>query len=334
MKKIFAMPYIIILLLSVFSLNTGCTKNNTDPVTPPPNNDTSLKPPTLSGKLVFHQYDNYGDASKLYLYNFKTNTLTNISKGWNIYDPINAHFNNDGSQIVFMAEAIANGKWDIYVWKLNSADVPINLTANDGCRNEDPKFSPDGLHICFKQTPNGSGVGILKIMDLAGNITSNVSANTIESGMPYYSHDGQALIYARGAGAGSDIFMINTDGTKNHALANMNGIQEYYPITLNDSAFLYTRWYNSGSEYDQVYLGNFYNDTRTRLPFNTSNADYSDAFPYDAQNVILSCDKTGGKGAYDLYIANIITGKIWWLNLYNAQINSSLNELGACYTNK
>ena len=320
--------------MAAFCINAGCTKSNSAATSPPQNTDTTTSSkPALKGKLVFHQYDSYGDAAKLYLYNFSLNTLTQLSANWNIYDPINAHFNNDGSKIVFMGEAVADGKWDIYIWTLGSTTSPINLTAADGCRDEDPKFSPDGLHICFKQTPTGSN-GNLKIMDLNGNITDNVSANSVESGMPYFTTDENSLVYARGAGATSDIFMMHVDGTNNIPLANINNVQEYYPITINDSAFLYTRWYSSSNHYDQVYLGYFTNSTRTRLPFNNNDADYSDAFPCNEESIVLSCDKTGGKGNYDLYIANKSTGKMWSLDLYNAQINSSLNELGACYSDQ
>jgi Tol biopolymer transport system component len=154
----------------------------------------------------------------------------------------------------------------------------------------------------------------------------------MESGMPYFTGNGKSLIYARGAGDGSDIYMINIDGSNNHALFNMKNVQEYYPIMLNDSVLLYTRWYSSNNHFDQVFTGDIKGNSTTRLPFNTSNADYSDAFPCNDSFVVLSCDKAGGKGAYDLYVADINSGKMWPLGLYNNGINSSLNELGACYS--
>jgi len=287
--------------------------------------------PALTGKLVYHSYRSYGAVSKLYLYNFATNQLTWISQSWNIYDPMNAHFNNDGTKIVFMGEATKGGKWDIYLWTVGSTSAPVNLTAGDGCRDEDPKFSPNGTKICFKQTPAG-GVGNLKIMDLNGVITNSVTNNTIESGMPYFTKDSAALLYARGAGSTSDIYMVNVDGTNDHALANVSGVQEYYPIVRDSATFLYTRWVSATNQSDQVYLGYFANNTRTSLPFNTTNADYSDAFPCDSSKVVLSCDKTGGSGAYDLYIADMTSGSMYSLSSYNTGINTSLNELGACYT--
>lgn len=306
-----------------------CSKKSTNV---PVQQDSVFKTrPLLTGKLIYHSYDSYGARSKIYLYDFAADQLTCISQNWNIFDPMNAHFNNNGSKIVFMGEAVQNGKWDIYIWDTGSPDSPVNLTAGDGCRDEDPKFSPDGYSICFKQTPTG-GNGNLKIMDLNGTITNNVTNNHIESGMPYYAADTTALLYARGAGSASDIYAVNIDGANDHALANVPGIQEYYPIVLGPSTFLYTRWYSKSNQVDQVYLGYFGNNTRNRLPFNTIDADYSDAFPCDSNKVVLSCDKAGGAGAYDLYIADMKTGSMHSLSLYNPNINTSLNELGACYT--
>ena len=319
----------------LLGLSIACSKKTSSNPAPqvPPITDTNSQLPALSGKLVFHSYENYGDAAQMYLYDFATNQLSFISKNWNIFDPMNAHFNADGSQIVFMGEASQNGKWNIYIWAPGSALPPTNLTSNDGCRDEDPKFSPDGKTICFKQTPNG-GVGNLKIMDLNGKILNNVTQNTIESGMPYFTNDGKALIYAQGSGSTSDIFMVNIDGTNNHALENLNNIQEYYPITIDSDSFLYTKWNSSSNHNDQVCVGYFSNKTALYLPFNQSNADYSDAFPCGANNVILSSNRAGSVGAYDLYIADISSGKIWSLNNYNAGINSNKNELGACYSAK
>lgn len=169
-------------------------------------------------------------------------------------------------------------------------------------------------------------------MELNGNITDSVT-NTpnIEEGMPYYTDDATGLLFAQGAGSASDIYQININGTGKTALANVSNIQEYYPITRDNTTFLYSRWYSAGNHHDQVYMGYFGNSTRTRLPFNNSNADYSDAFPCTTGYVVLSSTRSGAVGGYDLYVADINTGAIWSLNEYNPNINSSLDELGSCY---
>lgn len=334
MKQMFKVhPLVCIALYLSLQVTTGCHK---DKAAEPSPSDTTQQGagqvtlPGIKGKIVYHSYNSYGDKAKMFIYDFSADQLTEISRGWNIYDPINAHFSPDGTKIVFMGEAVRDGKWDIYLWTVGASGLPVNLTAGDGCRDEDPKFSSDGQSICFKQTPSGED-GNVKIMDLTGNIIAGVTNNTIESGMPYFSTDGTALVYARGSGSTSDIYRVNIDGTLDHALVNVSNVQEYYPIVLDATSFLYARWYSAADHHDQVYRGSFDGSVPVRLPFNESTADFSDAFPCGSDYVILSCDKSGGSGAYDLYIADVTTGDMWSLNEYNAAINTSMNELGVSY---
>lgn len=329
-KKIFSA------LMLVFVILSSC-KSGENIVKPSPNTvakdtqtniNTTAAAPSLTGKLVYHSYSCYAcSGTKMFIYNFSTNTLTWISQNWNIDYPMNAHFSPDGTKIVFMGQPAGSGDWDIYLWTVGSSSAPTNLTAANGIRDEDPKFSPNGYRICFKQA------GDLKIMDLTGTITNTVTSTAnVEEGMPYYNDDATGLLYAQGAASASDIYMINIDGTNNTALANVSGVQEYYPIKIDNVNFLYTRWYSSTNKNDQVYMGYFNSSTRTRLPFNTTNDNYSDAYPCGSNYVILSSTKSGGSGGYDLYIANKTSGAIWSLSTYNTNINSSVDELGSCYT--
>ena len=63
-----------------------------------------------------------------------------------------------------------------------------------------------------------------------------------------------------------------------------------------------------------------------------SYAIFFDTYPVNSHTVIISSTKIGGIGQYDLYLAAVVTGKKWSLNLYNPYINSNNNELGACYS--
>jgi Tol biopolymer transport system component len=329
----------IALLSFVFAscLLIACKKGGGDysgSITPPPptgGQPTGSTQPALTGKIVYHRYAEYGGAAKMFVFDFTLNQLMAISENWNLFDPINAHFNPDGTKIVFMAEAKQNGKWDIYLWTLGSADNPLNLTAGDNCRDEDPKFSPDGHSICFKQTP-ADGNGNLKIMDLKGHITRTATNDMAESGMPYFSANGQSLVYARGAGSTSDIFMINIDGSGQRVLENESGLQEYYPIVWDSSSFLFARWYSSSNQNDQIYLGYFSGGPATRLKLNELNSNSSDPFPCGTDYLFFSGTRSGTRGGYDLYIADALTGNAWSLSVYYPAINSEENELGICYS--
>ena len=326
---------ILILMISFGSLN-GCGKQKAN-IEPPDGDSTDIIPPpgnnslpSLKGKLLYHRYKNYGDESKMYIYDFASRQLTCISDGWNLHDPMNGDFSPDGKYIVFMAQAAAEQKWDIFLYEVGSGGKPINLTAGDGNRNEDPKFSQDGKSICFKSTTPQSAANLF-IMDLHGNISQQVTNNNIESGMPYFVPGGKMMLYARGAGASSDIYRVNIDGTNNIPIEKESNLQEYYPIAIDSASYLFTRWYSTSNKNDQVYAGYLSGRSAVRLPFNSPDANYSDPFPFGKEYVFLSGTKNGTVGGYDLYIANTSSGQIWSLSSFEKQINTTENELGTCY---
>ncbi|MCK5830890.1 MAG: carbohydrate-binding protein [Methylococcales bacterium] len=283
--------------------------------------------PTLEGKVLYHSYTNYNNwDSEMYILNLSDNTVSKISANWNIDHEMNGVFSPDGTKIVFMGDQKNEPRnWDIFLWTIGGGE-PVNLTPRNEGRDEDPKFSPDGTKIVFKADND------IKVMDLNGNILNNVT-NTpdIEESMPYYTTDGSTILFAPGAGAESDIYSINTDGTNRQAIVAQPNYQEYFPITRDSESFFYTGWVSTTDAHDQLFLKYFSNPNPIKLPFNNSNADYSDATPVGSQYVVLSSTRTGGKGGYDLYIADIFTGDIWSLNNYNHSINSELEELGANY---
>ena len=285
--------------------------------------------PTLSGTLLFHRYPYYGAASEIWEYNFSNNQLFNLSAGWGLYDPINATWNYNKSQITFMAETVQNGSWDVFLYTVSSGSL-VNLTNGRQPRSEDPRFSPNGFRICYKETPS-SGFSQLRIMDLGGAITNLVTSSSIHHSMPCYTDDATALVYSRDVSPLDSIWEVNIDGSNDHQLGS--GGNSYYPFVTGPSNYLFSKTNASG--HDQTYQGNYTNSTITSMPYNNANYDYSDAVTVPGTNyVIVSSDNpnlAGASGGYDLYVASTVTGQMWNLNQYNAGINGGKEELGASY---
>jgi Tol biopolymer transport system component len=314
-----------LLFLILFSCS-GSSQNNDLPEFP---EDNDTQQPILSGKIVYHSYSCYNcNDSVLFLYDFKTNEKTVLSQNWPIINSMNAHFSPDGKKIVFMGISEINNSWDLYIFTLGANSQPINLTPNSSGRDEDPKFSPDGTKIIFKQN------GVLKEMDLSGNIIRTFSVGNSEASMPYYTSDENSIVYAGNEPNNNtlNIYLYSITNNTTSALSALEKLEEYYPIVIDNATFLFTRWEGLNNKNDQVYLGYFNNTTPKRLPFNESDANFSDAYPVNSHTVIISSTKIGGIGQYDLYLADMVTGKKWSLNLYNPYINSNNNELGACYS--
>ncbi len=323
------MFFLIIFFWGMMSCGS-CSKTSVK-TTNPPDTSTSNQP-ALLGRLIFHSYSCYGcNDSKLYLYDFAANKLTLLSGSWNITNAMNAHFSPDGKRIVFMGIPGASNNWDVFAWRIGSASQPANLTSTFGAaRDEDPKFSNDGNKIIFKQN------GKMKEMDTLGNILRTFTVTQKEASMPYYILGDSAVLYSgrNATGTTADIFKLSLTTNSIQSLSSLPGVEAYYPIVRDDTSFLFTRWYSASNQNDQVYLGSLNGRAFQRLPFNEPDQNYSDAYPVNSRYVILSCTRPGGKGGYDLYVADMVTGERWPLNLYNPGINSVNNELGACYTSR
>jgi Tol biopolymer transport system component len=255
---------------------------------------TTINQPALSGRLIFHNYSCYAcNDSKLYQYDFATRQLTTISNGWNITNPMNAHFSPDGKIVVLMGIAANSNNWDIFLWRTSTSSQPTNLTAKFGItRDEDPKFSTDGNRIVFKQD------GIIKEMDTLGNIIRKFAVTQKEGSMPYYLRGYSALLYSgsEANGTTADIFKFSISDNSIQSLSALPGLEEYYPIVRDDTSFLFTRWMSTSNQNDQVYKGFLNGRTFLRLPFNESDQNYSHAFPVESKYVICSSTRSGGKG--------------------------------------
>jgi Tol biopolymer transport system component len=144
--------FVVVILAACAFISVSCNKGYAQCTNNPPTASNSTFPSSITGKLVYHSYVNYGDgSSQLWVYNFRYQTLTQISNAsWGVTDPMNAVWSPDGNWLLFMS--IKNNAWNIFAWPTNNSHIPYNLTNSTGAtRNEDPKFSADGSRIVFKQ---------------------------------------------------------------------------------------------------------------------------------------------------------------------------------------
>jgi hypothetical protein len=284
--------------------------------------------PINQGKIVFHRYTDFSNYDgQLYVFDLATRELLSPSTSWDIDNTTNAHFSPDGTQIVFMG--VPRGQhnrssWDIYLWTVGSSTPPRNLTEGNGVLDQDPKFFPDGTRVAFKHD------GDIAILEIAtGVVTTLTTGGSLsEKSMEYPTRDGKSILFAEGDGAQSAIYSIDI-ATKAVVPLVSDPTQNYYPIVRDDSTFLYARWQSATNHADEIYLATF--DGRTGpVAFDTEFADESDPYPVDSALVLFSSTRAGGKGGYDLYVGNLVTGATRSLALFN--LNTPLQELGVCYT--
>jgi Tol biopolymer transport system component len=337
MKPKFTFAILIASIQLSFSANAVCTNS------PTLQSDYSF-PTSVSGRLVYHSYINYNDgSSNLFLKDFRYNTLVQLNQSfWNITDPMNAHFSPNGRYLTFMGKQ--NSRCNIFIWKIDSSLAPQSLSHNSqitGNTSEDPKFSADGNYIVYKH--NGDIVlGHLNYtntnapyIDISWNITTDNYA--IEESMPYLSTDGKSVYYSQSARENSAIYQINYTLTNNQlfvnpprAIANRQGIAEYYPVVKNNAVF-FTGWKDTVGKRDQIYVLNSYgNNQAIELNLNDCNADDSDPMPIDAAHIVFSSTR-GNSPFYNLYVGNISTGNVWSLNKFGVN-QPQRQQLGVTYS--
>jgi Tol biopolymer transport system component len=283
--------------------------------------------PQLTGTLFFHRYSSYQawDAS-MWSLDLITKKLTRLDAGWvGMYSPINAHPSRTGQLLTFMGSAtgLDAPEWDVFMSRRTATgwSEPTNLTGPNGKRDEDPKFSPDGSTIIYKED------GVLATVSIADKSKEYLTTGEPESSMPYYTPDGKGILFERGG----DIFLMR-DGKSIKMKAPL-GISSYYPIAVDSARFLFTRVQTS--KHDGIFWG-YYNGAKpTPLFFNSQKFDSSDSYPYkDGKQFIflVSGDFSIFKGGYNLMVADLKNKKNWDIDKLYGDVNSFQEELGPSWT--
>lgn len=290
----------------------------------PATQSNSTFPSALTGKLVYHSYVSDGDGtSQLWVYDFTAHTLTQVSSGWSITDPMNAVWSPDGKWLLFMG--IANNAWNIFAWPTDGSAAPYNLTHSTGAtRNEDPKFSADGTKIIFKQNSANAYSAPFTVTSGVPSIGSltNVTNNSAQDSMPFFEPDNSGVVFAEGTGSGLQVYYKNL-GSGTTSLFAQHG---YYPIVRADKTVFYS---DTTSGFDQVNYKVNAGDTASVAKINDCQSNNSDAWPVDGSSYVFFSSTQPGN--YQLHVGDLSTGKRWSLSPLGINSNTGRAYLGPAY---
>jgi hypothetical protein len=288
----------------------------------------------LEGTLFFHRYSDYAswDAT-MWSLDLKSGSFEQINTGWTtVVSPINAHVSSDGQYLTFMGSAAGlpniagepQYDWDVFIshWDGSHWNDPTNLTGPNGKRDEDPKFSPDGKTIVYKED------GVLATVPSAGGAKNYLSIGEAESSMPYFRTNGTDILFERQG----EIY-LKTNAGDQLMDPGTGGESSYYPIGVDNERFLFTRVQDS--KHDGIRWGYYDGRPSIDLFFNNDIWDSSDSYPYkDAKEFIflVSGDVNIPKGGYNLVIADLKAKKVVNIDDLYGDINSHLQELGPAWT--
>jgi len=287
-------------------------------------------PLSLHGRIAYHAYSDYmatpvdsidGNA---FVYKIDGDALANVTDTLAVDNSMNPHFSPDGSKITFMAipsgSTRARSSLEVYVYDL--AEGQLSRLTSDAVPDEDPKFSPDGLLIVWKRD------GQVWRMQSDGTAKTQLTTTGDEKSGPNYSPDGTQITYWSSSGQSADVWRMNSSGSGASVLVATANVQDYYPIFRDNNNVLYSRWESTSDHHDKLYNVEVSSGISTRLAVNVTGVEDADAAPVDANYLVISSTRSGGKGSYDVLVARYASGGTYTLG--NA--NSIHKDLGACYS--
>ncbi|MCR4760963.1 MAG: family 16 glycosylhydrolase [Oscillospiraceae bacterium] len=275
-------------------------------------------PPDLPhGWLLWHSYSNYAAMDSSLFLRAPDGTVQEICGDF--IHAMNGSFGRSPNEIVFMAIDRAADEWDIF--RRQNGKI-TNLTQNSGFRNEDPKWSPDGRQIVFKRGRWDSTADDfrydLALLDPDTGTVTMLTDDAAEQAMPCFSPDGKSVFYTEYSGGIGSVQRMNLSTRKAETIYSETGVNAYYPIASGNLLY-FTAWHSAENRCDRILQ---YDGQRvTEMPFDSPDYDCSDAGPAE-DGMFFSSTKNG---FYDLYYFD--GKKVGSLQ----EINSSKNELGACY---
>jgi len=162
----------------------------------------------------------------IYLLDVDTKEVKPLIK--NIGLDVEPNFSPDGKFIVFSSSR--SGKPELYKIELGTG-IQTRLTFSRHY-NSSPSWSPMGDMIAFSglDNPFGKGSGSKFDVFLVNPQGTKIERLTIDSGNnenPSWAPNGRHLVYSSTRNKGSDIYMINNDGTGETRLTN--GLRCYSP---------------------------------------------------------------------------------------------------------
>ncbi|MBQ8687613.1 MAG: PD40 domain-containing protein [Ruminococcus sp.] len=277
-----------------------------------------------NGQLLYHSYSSYTAMdSVIYNSDMRTGKQTEITSD-HFINGMNADFGSHPYDIVFMAIDPAADEWDIYRYNRISKKL-INLTANSGYRNEDPKFSPDGQKIIFKRGywshETDDFVYDLAEMHLASGNIRMLTDDLPEQSMPVYSADGTAVYYSLLDKGETGIFRLSLmqENSVQECIFAESGISSYYPMISGENLY-FTKWISADLPNDSIVR--LTDGKPVSLPFNSNVYNCSDSFPLADGSMFYSSTQNG---SYDLFFYD---GSI---SHPLTMLHTERNELGASF---
>jgi Tol biopolymer transport system component len=209
-------------------------------------------------------------------------------------------------------ESYRDGNSEIYVTDADGRN-PVRLT-NNGARDADPFFSPDGTRIVFPSDRDGNYE--IYVMNVDGTNLTRLTSNSVHDHRPAFSPDGSKIAFSRNSGSAGEIYVMNADGTNQVRLTN-NSASDQSPKWSPDGTKLVFHSERDGDS--EIYVMNADGSNVVKLTNNNS-YDNEASFSPDGTRIVFASDRSGNT-------------EVWVMNADGSQpvnLTNSSNTDGSC----
>jgi Tol biopolymer transport system component len=205
----------------------------------------------------------------------------------------NPAFSPNGRKIVFVSDR--DGNDEIYI--MNSDGTGQTRLTSDELGDDSPVFSPDGSKIAYVSEGYKEGHGTcwsIYIMNNDGTGNIRISGNKEGDDLdPHFSPDGEKLLFVNNHILGSEIFIINRDGSNRTCLTESDGDNDSPRFSPNGNRIVF---WSSRDVYGDIYIMNADGSGQTRLTYNDCNDEHPSFSPDGGKIAFTSYrDGTGRK---------------------------------------
>ena len=298
------------------------------------------KKPGIRGKIAYHSYTTYEEQdSEIFILDLESGEKYCINEYLeeNIKNTMNPCFNKYGTHIVFMGLYTREygNEWDVFIYELSTKRC-VNLTKNNGYSNEDPRFSPDAMHVVYKQGSWNSEIQEMTYdiweMDFENYKTYSLMKSESTQSMPCYGKDKGTVYCSRthlDTNNGEIIKLsIENEGILTELISNNKDTHAYFPV-YHDGKVYFSTWNSVDNQMDKIII--FDEKTKVIIDplFNSPRYNVSDASPINDRYLVVSSTKDSSTG-YKLYLADIKTGILFNLDKeYSFNTDDGRQQLGA-----
>ena len=251
--------------------------------------------PAVNGKIC---YTNGGDIWKMDADG--SNRVSVIDAGTNDIQPV---WSPGGGKIAFKSDRdVAPGRG---LYSVNADGTGLTLlTSGDG--NADPAWSPDGTRIAFASNRDNLITSIYLMNPDGSNVTRLTNQLPFSDAGPVWSPDGTRMVFETNQGLGSNIGIINLDGTGRAVI----GAGQFPAWSPDGAKIIFSRVPPAESSY-QLFTMNPDGSGVTQLTSGNFNDQYP-AWSPDGQKIVFVRNISGTVGLWTMNADG--TGQVGFAN--------------------